>query len=373
MTSKREIIDKTQFCPYGCASGIGSLPHIDPKAALQLVNRYLPVMPHWPQLPRKTVREYFCTQFLQVLNDLGLIKVEKGIKAVFLDEDDGWPERLAEFYEIYLQAEEGDMEILNKFSFSPGSAEGFYCFYDELLTKGTGQARYLKGQVVGLLSVGFQVTNQQGVPAYYDEQLRDILLKQLSLQAAWQVKTLGRFGLPVIIFMDDPVIDSCGRYDRISVSRDHVQAELTEFAAFVRRFGGLAGVHSCSDLDWSILLNADIDVISFDTYQFAESFALYPELIQQFLKHGGVIAWGVVPTDSKALKGENLNTIIDQIVALFVKLIEKGVDRQLLYTKSIITPACGTGILTEAEAELIYQLTGSLSAQWSSIMNLCNC
>ncbi|MGB4429625.1 MAG: hypothetical protein WBI48_08330, partial [Thermacetogeniaceae bacterium] len=325
------------------------------------------------QLPRKTVDEYFCTQFLHALSDIGLIQVEKGTKAFFLNEDDDWPGRLAEFYELYLQAADGDLEILNKFSFSLGSAEGFYCFYDELVNKGTGQARYLKGQVVGLLSVGFQVTDQNRVPAYYDEQLRDILLKQLSLQAAWQVKTLGRFGLPVIIFMDDPVIDSCGRYDRISVSRDDVQVELTEFAAFVRRFGGLAGVHSCSDLDWSILLSAGIDVISFDTYQFAESFLLYSDLIQRFLEQGGGIAWGVVPTDSNSLQEEETDTLIARVARLVSQLVEKGVDRQLLYTQSIITPACGTGTLTEAEAERIYQLTNSLAAEWKTIINQCNC
>jgi len=373
MPSKNEKIAKNQLIPCGCATGIGSLPHLDPEAAVALVCQYLPVMPHWPQLPRKTVKEYFCTQFLNALSDIGLIQVEKGTKAFFLNEDDDWPGRLAEFYEIYLQAADGDLEILKKFSFSLGSAEGFYCLYDEFVSKGTGLARYLKGQVVGLLSVGFQVTDQQGVPAYYDEQLRDILLKQLSLQAAWQVKTLGRFGLPVIIFMDDPVIDSCGRFDRISVSREDVQAELTEFAAFVRRFGGLAGVHSCSDLDWSILLSADIDVISFDTYQFAESFALYPDLIKRFLEQGGVIAWGVVPTDRKCLQEEDTDTLIDRVVSLVSQLVKKGVDRQLLYTQSIITPACGTGTLTEAEAERIYQLTNSIAAEWKTIIKQCNC
>jgi hypothetical protein len=253
------------FHPCGCATGIGSLPHLDPAIAVSLVEEYLPIIPHWPQLPRLSVKEHFCTQFLQVLNDLGLLRVENGTKAYFLDEEDGWPERLASFYELYIRAAEGDEEVLKKFSFPPGSAEGFYYFYGELKKKGTHRAKYLKGQVVGLLSVGFQVTNQSGVPAYYDAQLRDVLLKQLSLQAAWQVKALEEFGLPVIILMDDPVIDSCGRYDRITVDKYEVTAELAEFATFVGRFGGLVGVHSCADIDWSILFDADLDIISFDT------------------------------------------------------------------------------------------------------------
>lgn len=354
------------FRPCGCATGIGSLPHLDPTAAVSLIKEFLPLMPHWPQLPRYSVREFFCTQYLHVLNDLGLLRVEKGTKAYFLDEEEDWPERLARFYELYMQVEEGDIVALNKFSFPPGSAEGFYRFYVELKEYGTGEAKYLKGQVVGLLSAGFQVTNQRGVPAYYDKQLRDVLLKQLSLQAAWQVKTLSECGFPVIIFMDDPVIDSCGRYDRISVSSDEVKAELSEFADFVRRFGGLAGVHSCSDLDWSILFGSNLDIISFDTYQFADSFALYTSSIDDFMKKGGVVAWGVVPTDGNALEREDLKSLKAQFHRYLQKLVGKGVDPQLLMTNSIITPACGAGTLNEDQAKRIYQLTAELARDWET-------
>jgi hypothetical protein len=352
------------FHPCGCATGIGSLPHLDPAIAVSLVEEYLPIIPHWPQLPRLSVKEHFCTQFLKVLNDLGLLRVENGTKAYFLDEEDGWPERLASFYELYIRAAEGDEEVLKKFSFPPGSAEGFYYFYGELKKKGTHRAKYLKGQVVGLLSVGFQVTNQSGVPAYYDAQLRDVLLKQLSLQAAWQVKALEEFGLPVIILMDDPVIDSCGRYDRITVDKYEVTAELAEFATFVGRFGGLVGVHSCADIDWSILFDADLDIISFDTYQFATNFALYPKHIQKHLENGGVIAWGLVPTDGEALAKEDLETLKSKFNGLLKQLAEKGVDPRLLYENSMITPACGTGTLNEDQAERIYQLTAQLAKAW---------
>lgn len=356
-----------QFHPCGCATGIGSLPHLDPGTAVSLVRKYFSLMPHWPQLPRCSAQEFFCTQFLQILQDLGLLRVEKGTKASFLNEEPDWPERLAEFYELYMQVVEGNLEILDKFSFPPGSAEGFYSFYDELIEEGPGEAKYLKGHVVGLLSIGFQITDQQGKPAYYDPQLRDIMLKQLSLQAAWQVHTLGKFRLPVIVFMDDPVIDSCGRYDRISVDRNEIQEELSEFAAFVHGFGGLAGVHSCSDLDWSILFGADLDIISFDAYQYAASFVLYAGLIQEFIKNGGVIAWGVVPTDGAALAGEDISSLSTKTQRLLKELEGRGVDPQFLYSQSLITPSCGTGTLTEAQAERIYQLTVELAAEWGNL------
>jgi hypothetical protein len=358
------------FHPCGCATGIGSLPHLDPAIAVSLVKKYLPLIPHWPQLPQRSVKEYFCTQFLQTLSDLGLLQVERGRKAYFLDEEADWPERLASFYELYIRAADGDREALNNFSFSPGSAEGFYYLYGELKEKGIKGSKYrpeyLKGQVVGLLSVGFQVTDRRGVPAYYNAQLRDVLLKQLSLQAAWQVKTLEELGLPVIIFMDDPVIDSCGRFDRITVNKDEVKAELAEFASFVRRFGGLAGVHTCADIDWSILFDADLDVISFDAYQFATNFILYHRSIQKYLKNGGVVAWGIVPTDVEALAKEDLDTLKNKFYGFIKQLAGKGVDPRLLFENAMITPACGTGTLNEDQANRIYQLTADLARDWKS-------
>lgn len=353
--------------PDGLATGIGSLPHKDPAAAVSLVREYLPYIPHWPQLPQLTEREFFLYQFMHYLVEAGLLRLTKSTKAFFTSDDPHWPENLARFYEVYLGAAEGDEHCLANLAFPPVAATGFEKFVRVLEEEGTGKARFLKGQVVGLLSAGFQITDPQGRPAYYDRHLRDVLLKQLSLQAAWQVRSLNRFGLPVLIFLDDPVIDSCGRYDRIVVSKEQVMSELGEFAAFVRSHGGIAGVHSCADLDWSILLEADIDVISFDAYQFAGSFALFPGLLQDFLARGGVVAWGIIPTARDALAREDIGSLIERTKGMLRTLIGKGVDPWLLKSQSLLTPSCGAGTLTEPEAVRIYRLTADLAEKWGEI------
>ncbi len=359
-----------RISPGGLPTGIGSLPHLDAEAAVALVKRHFPAIPHWPQLPKANRREYFTHQFLQLLLDLGLLRVEGETRASFACDDPEWPERLAAFYDIYLQACAGSEDAFARLAFPPGAAEGWYRFYDELEERGTGGARFLKGQIVGLLSVGFQVTDSRGRPAYYDPQLRDVLLKQLSMQAAWQARALGKFGLPVLIFMDDPVINSCGAYDRICVTRSEVIAELNEFASFVRSAGGFAGVHSCADLDWSLLLETELDIISFDAYEFATSFALYPDLIQSFMKRSGVVAWGLIPTThsgGEALARENQASLRGHAQRLLQELRRKKVDLRLVRSQSLVTPACGMMMLTEQEAVRAYELTSSLAAEWDSL------
>jgi hypothetical protein len=340
---------------------------MDSGVAVALIKKYFPAIPHWPQFPRADTREYFTHQFLQLLLDLDLLKVERETHAYFANDDPEWPERLAAFYDIYLQASDGSEDALARLAFPPGAADGWYRFYQELEEQGTGEALFLKGQAVGLLSVGFQITDSEGRPAYYDRQLRDILLKQLCLQAAWQVRLLGRFGLPVLIFLDDPVLYSYGTSDRIGVTREEIVTELNEFASFIHSFGAYAGVHSCADLDWSMLLEAEIDIISFDAYQYAASFALFPELIQSFLERSGVVAWGLIPTSGDALAVENLASLQERMQRLLLELQRKKVDLKLVRSQSLVTPACGTGMLTGQEAVRVYELTSSLAEGWDSL------
>jgi hypothetical protein len=353
--------------PGGLPTGIGSLPYLDKDTAVALVKKYFPAVPHWPQLPRANKREYFTYQNLNLLAELGLLQIERYDRAFFASDDAAWPERLAAFYEIYLQAGAGNVEALARFAFPPGAADGWYRFYGDLEEQGTGPARFLKGQIAGLLTVGFQITDPRGRPAYYDSQLRDLLLKQLSIQASWQAWSLGKFGLPVMIFMDDPVIYSCGMSDRICVTRSEIISELNEFAAAVRSFGAVAGLHSCADLDWSLLLETDLNIISFDTYQYAASFALFPQLIQSFLERSGVVAWGLIPTGAEALAGENLASLQGRAKRLWSELERKKIDLRLVQSQSLVTPSCGTGTLTEQEAARAYELTSALAAEWDSL------
>jgi hypothetical protein len=67
---------KTNFQPQCLATGIGSLPFVDPEEALDLISGELPDMPHWPQLPQRGEREHFVYQFLQPLVDCGILTAE---------------------------------------------------------------------------------------------------------------------------------------------------------------------------------------------------------------------------------------------------------------------------------------------------------
>ena len=61
-------------------------------------------------------------------------------------------------------------------------------------------------------------------------------------------------------------------------------------------WGGLAAIHVCANTDWSLILNSAVDIVNFDAYAYTESIGLYATVLSAFLKRGGTLAWGLVPS-----------------------------------------------------------------------------
>ena len=348
------------FLPGGIATGIGSLPFTEPGEAVSVVRKYLPEAPHWPQLPQRGRQEHFVNQFLRPLVKTGLL-CDDGEKIYFCRESPGFDAALTEFYTLYLAFEGGDSSVLKEFALPAEAAAGFYTFLSSLESEGTGSALLLKGHVVGPLTVGFQVKDENGRFAYYDDMLRDLIVKTITLSAVWQVTELSRFGLPVLVFADDPALGVYGHSSYITVTREMIEEDLSAVSAQVRSFGGLAGLHCCDAIDWSIPLGLGFDVLSLDAYNYSHSLLPYPGELEKFLTGGGWLAWGIVPTSQDDIFRETEDSLHNKLKDVWDQLAGRGVPRDLLAANCIITPACGLGLLEKEAAERAYSLTRNLS------------
>ncbi|MGO0123558.1 hypothetical protein [Desulfothermobacter acidiphilus] len=343
----------------GYATGIGSLPHQEVEPALALIARSFPLMPHWPQLPRRTQAEGFVTQFLSGLRVHGVLG--EGDKPVFLNQSEDWAERLTRFYTYYLGAEEGSEEALATFIPPREAMSGFYAFQEAMAQGEFDEAVALKGQIVGPLTAGFQLTDASGRPAYYDPELRELLLRTLQLVARWQARELKRWGRPVAIFIDEPGVSIYGQSTYITVSREQIMADMGALVAALKEDGVYVGAHSCAAVDWSLLLELPIDILSFDAYGYFNSLFPFRRELADFLQRGGVLAWGIVPTSEKAWE-EDSSSLERRLQTCWEQLANKGIDEAALRRQWLITPSCGTGLLSPELAERIYALTQSLAA-----------
>jgi hypothetical protein len=99
------------------------------------------------------------------------------------------------------------------------------------------------------------------------------------------------------------------------------------------------GIHLCGNPDWDFLLNLDLDVLSLDVYTNAEIFSSYASSVRKFLDRGGIIVWGIVPTGFEAFLKEEVPSLIQHIENVWKILWSKGVDREQLIQRSMLSPA----------------------------------
>lgn len=122
----------------------------------------------------------------------------------------------------------------------------------------------LKGQITGPITTGIGVTDQNNRSVIYDDNLRDMLIKLLTLRGRWQVNELKAYtgSIPPIIFIDEPGMVSFGSSAFIGISVDTVSDAVAKVIAGIQGEGGLAGVHVCANGDWGPVLTSKTDIIS---------------------------------------------------------------------------------------------------------------
>ncbi len=332
-------MQKENFKPNFLATGVGSIPLTDGQDALDLIWKSVPHAPHWPQLPRLGAESSFVGQYLNALIEIGIIG-DVEVPKFQVDESD-WVERLTVFYTLYLEAIEGDQQALERFGFSSQGGEGFEIFCRDLEQYGTRDAVILKGQLSGSLTLGMQITDKNRRSSYYDDTLRDILVKTLALHAEWQTKRLSNFGLPVLMMIDDPGLYGFGASTHITLKREQLIEELNSIVEGILRQGGIPGVHVCAGMDWTLLFDSKVQVVNFDAYDYMQSMMALAEPLNTFLARGGILSWGIVPTNPIAWEetAQNLKIRLENNID---ELVKRGVDESLLRQQSMITPSCGT-------------------------------
>lgn len=340
----------TNFKGNFSATAIGSLPHTDANVACEIMFKSLPEIPCWPQLPKISAKEEMCIQYTE---GLPCLKIHADGKTVSIDVSSDTSSALAGFYEAYLK---NDPDL---FQISPECSAGFYEMIDMLNRYPQKSLRAVKGQVVGPITLAGSLKLSTGITALYSEEFFDVIVKLMSMKAYWQFTKLSRYGLPVIIFADEPYLTSFGSAF-MNISRERAISAINEVYETVQAHGGLTGTHCCGNTDWAMLMESRVDIISFDAYEFMDKYLMYWREIQAFLNRGGYLAWGIIPTSPKVMN-VSLNDLIKKLDEGIKFLVSKEISRALIQERSIITPSCGTGTLTIEEAERVMMLTHDLS------------
>lgn len=323
---------------------IGSMPHKDPVAACALVARYLPEFPAWPQLPNLAFTEDMTVQFGEGFPGMSVLE-----KRAWVSHGPSFDAQMERLYTAYLANEPGVFPV------SPDHAAGLFALLDLPNLNPSG----VKGQVTGPLSFGVMLKDEKGQSILHDDVLSDAAARLLRLKASWEEQQLRRISKNTIIFVDEPVMTSYGSAF-FTISRERVKYLLGEVMGGI---SGLKGIHCCGNTDWSVLLDTSAQILSFDTYNFAGSLALYPAEVRRLLGQGGAIAWGIVPNTEEALLKETTSSLKDRLEDAMAPFTRQGVSFKQLKEQGLLTPSCGMAGLSEDASEQVLVMLADLSAR----------
>ncbi len=347
------------FSPNCLPILIGSLPLTSHEQALRLILDHTPEIPLWPQLP-KNPREGMIRQFLTGFPGL----VDDGSRSWIDTAGPGFAEEMTAFYDEYLRvAEDPTLLQTSRFALGPDSATGFFTLIDYLHTR-KSRPLTVKGQVTGAVTTGIGVKDGKGHSIFYDDNLRDMLVKLIAMKGCWQVAEMRPFTalVPPIVFIDEPGLVGFGAGGFTGVSREMVTQATAEVVTAIKGAGGLAGLHICANGDWGPALTSDADIISFDAYFYFENFILYREQLIAFLARQGILAWGIVPTSNPLVVAEeSAGSLFAKWLGQVKTLTTFGFGEKQLMAQTLIAPSCGTGSLTPELARKVLAMTGQLS------------
>ncbi len=216
----------------------------------------------------------------------------------------------------------------------------------------------IKGHVTGPVSFGLHLNDENGKPIIYNELLMDVTVKTLSSIIRWQERFLSQAGKETLILIDEPYMSLMGT-TIVSLDQQKIKNALNELLSSSK---SKIGVHCCANTDWSFLLETDIQIISFDAYEYSDNFLLYRKELSNFLKRDGVIAWGLVPTAKDQIERETVESLFSKFEELLATLENSiNISQEKIIQSSLITPACGLGARDEDTALAVYQMTRGLS------------
>jgi methionine synthase II (cobalamin-independent) len=337
----------------GVPTVVGSFPHLDAEATVAAILRRLPDMPAWPQLPARDFRESMYVQYSEGLPG-AVIDAER--QRIFFRMDDAFTDQLEGFYQAVV---EGDVA---RFTISREHALGLHLFLDAVPRLGKRRPAWVKGQVTGPFSFAMTVTDEGKRALAYTPELYEVAVQGMTMKARWMARTLRQAADGVLVVLDEPYLCSFGSAF-VNVSREDVMAALNGAAAAVHAEGALCGLHCCGNTDWSLVLQTDVDVVNFDAHEYFQGLSLYPTDLSAFLERGGVLSWGIVPASgaAAAIGAAALRRELDTHIA---DLVRKGLDRKHLVRQLLLTPSCGMGTRSVAEADQVLDVLTELAASW---------
>ena len=319
------------------------MPHDNADQALDLALSL--DIPFWPQLPHLN---YYEDMYVQASEHFPGILLDMDHQKLGFSLD----KFMAELEEALAHFEEPAY-----FDISPTYSQVYHRF----LAMDFSDRPAIRGQLEGPISFGLNVHDQNDRPILFDDTVRPVMLQFMAQRVNVQLTRLKQLNPNAFMYVDEPGLQFV--FSGMSGYNDRrAREDLDTFFGQIER---PRGIHLCGNPDWDFLLGLDLDILSLDAFSNGEVFASYAKGIKRFLDRGGVLCWGIVPTNFEPFEAENQASLEDRLVEAWDALAGRGVDREQLLAQSLISPAtcCLVNPDREKTVEKAFAVVRGLSAR----------
>ena len=299
-------------------TAMGIMPHRDVARALKLVLEL--DVPFWPQLPQISYYEDMYVQFSQHFPGIVVDTEERRLhfdSARFGDE-------LAD-YSV-------KMEHAETFVLSSDYSAVYHRFLEEDLSGYVA----VRGQLIGPVSFGFRVADENNRPIIYNDDVRTILFDFIQRKINAQYRELLTKNRHAFVWLDEPglgwVFSGLSGYSDVQAKRD--------YQSFLGGLESIKALHLCANVNLQFLLSMGTELVSFDAYQMELMPKAYAPSVADFVSSGGTICWGIVPTDSDNLNRHTPASLADILTGYWeVVSANTGLPLKVIAGHSLIAPA----------------------------------
>ena len=293
------------------------MPHKDVDRALEMALSLN--IPFWPQLP---LYNYYEDMYVQA---------SEHFPGILLDLEKRTLRFSMEKFMMELEEAMAHFDDPDYFDIS----DTYSVVYRRFLEYDLSGRPAIRGQLEGPISFGFNVLDQDDRPILFDDTVRPFMLEFMAKRVNVQLNRLKRRNPNAFMFVDEPGLQFL--FSAMAGYGD--QAARGDMETFFSMIERPRGVHLCGNPDWDFLLRQDLDILSLDIYTNAEVFSSYAGSIRNFLDRGGVLVWGIVPTNFEPFEKEGMDSLEIRLEEVWGSLQGKGIDRDFLLSRSLLSPA----------------------------------
>ena len=308
---------------------VGALPYDNLNHATAMMAKLFSQNPYIALLPNMSDTE---TLENRIFNNIPGVEYNNG-KLVL---SAGTPEHEAGIAALDKACKSPNLKHLESFSFEAKFLEKYF----HMIKKFNSKNAYVN--ILGPFTVSQMLTSKAEEQSIADKKYRKLFAEAVCVKGLWAIEKIKQAcssTAPVVI-LEEPMLNQLGAVKRQNpgITAELVTNLFSNTVETLKNAGAAVGVQCMGKCDWSVPINAGVDIISFDAYNNPNNLTIIPDILTEYLKNGGMINWGIVPVVSDSVvKDLTVDYLYKRLSSTIEGVILSGVPAGLLYKSALVS------------------------------------